>query len=64
MRALLVAGKIEDELTNKHVVVAIRCRNNTHLVDNQYGSKSIRYNWPYDIQNSTLPWTSDHPLTN
>jgi hypothetical protein len=55
MRALLVAGGIIDELTEKHVMFAIRCRNNTRLVDNRYGSKSTRYYQPVDIQSPTLP---------
>jgi hypothetical protein len=55
MQVLLVAGGIEDELANKHVMFAIRCHNNTHLVDNRYGSKSIRYYRPVDIQSSTSP---------
>jgi hypothetical protein len=43
MRALLVAGRIKNELTDKHVMFAIRSRNDARMVDNRYGRKSTRY---------------------
>jgi hypothetical protein len=43
MRALLVGGRIKKELTDKHVMFAIRSRNDARMVDNRYGRKSTRY---------------------
>jgi hypothetical protein len=53
MRALLVAGGIQDDLTDTQVTMALRFNNNCRLLDNR--NDNIRYFRSINIIDSTMP---------
>jgi hypothetical protein len=54
MRTLLVAGGIEENLTEVHIINALRC-NKSRFAQNRYGSKSVLHYRPVATLNTMLP---------